>query len=72
MRRTPLPRTDGGPERPTIGLAQHAIVTRAQALWSAFHPLYKELALAFAIGDDRRFKRLIKPLNALAQDMADC
>ena len=72
MRRTPLPRTDGGPERPTIGLAQHAIVTRAQALWSAFHPLYKELAFAFAIGDDRRFKRLIRPLNALAQDMADC
>ena len=72
MRRTPLPRTDGGPERPTIGLAQHAIVTRAQALWSAFHPLYKELAFAFAVGDDRRFKRLIRPLNALAQDMADC
>jgi hypothetical protein len=60
MRRMPLPQTDGGPEPPSIGYAQQDIVSRAQALWATFQPLYQQLAFAFAVGDDRRFKRLIK------------
>lgn len=70
MRRTPSPHPDGH-ALPPLGLAQHNIVLRQQALWRAFGALQDQAMMALAIGDTAKLKRLADPLLALAEDISE-